>query len=219
MRALIRIGVVIALAAWAAVGLDPDATRAAGRAGVEDSPHPRHVLIIRHAEKTGDKEDVHLSRRGRERADILDRLFTAGPDRPDPFPRPDVLIAASDHKDSHRPIETLSPLAKKLALTLDTRFDSKLPAPADQASAPKKLRLSDLRDELFGTPKYTGKTVLVAWRHSTIPALAAALKADKVPEKWDDAVFDRVWQIDYDKAGAATFRDRPERLLPGDSGK
>ena len=35
----------------------------------------------------------------------------------------------------------------------------------------------------------------------------------------EDTVFDRVWQITYDDQGNATFRDRPQRLLPGDSEK
>jgi hypothetical protein len=217
MRALIRVGHLAVLAVWAAVGLCPGDTRAAAGGAGTDTKYPRHVLIIRHAEKTGDKEDVHLSKRGQERAEVLDRLFVASPGRPDPFPKPDFVFAACDHKDSHRPIETVSPLAKKLGLTVDTRFDSKLPAPADKADAPKKEGMAELRDELFGTPKYAGRTVLVAWRHGTIPALATTLKAGKVPEKWDDEVFDRVWQISYDDVGTATFRDRPQRLLPGDA--
>jgi hypothetical protein len=218
MSVLVRLGGLVVLAACAAVGPVAGDTRTGGVTGA-DTTYPRHVLIIRHAEKTGDKEDVHLSRRGQDRAEALDRLFVTAPGRPDPFPRPDFIFAACDHKDSHRPIETVTPLAKKLKLTVDTRFDNKLPAPADKGDAPKKAGMAELRDELFGTPKYAGKTVLVSWRHSTLPALAGTLKAGKVPEKWGDEVFDRVWQISYDETGAATFRDRPQRLLPGDSEK
>jgi hypothetical protein len=115
-------------------------------------------------------------------------------------------------------VETVTPLAKKLKLTISDRFDSKLPSP-DKTDDAKKPGAAELRDELFSTPKYYGKTILVSWRHSTLPELAKTLKADKVPAKWEDKVFDRVWQITYDDQGNATFRDRPQRLLPGDAEK
>jgi hypothetical protein len=195
------------------------------RAPAEDearktTKYPRHILLIRHAEKTGAKEDVHLSKKGQERAAVLDQLFVVSKDRPEPFPAPDFLFAASHHKDSQRPVETLMPLARKLMLTINDRFDNKLPAGAEQNEKPaKKPGMMELRDELFGSPKYAGKTILVSWRHSTLAALAKTLKASNVPEKWADEVFDRVWQISYDDQGQATIRDRPQRLLPGDAEK
>ena len=183
-----------------------------------NTKYPQHVLIIRHAEKTGDKDDVHLSKQGEERAEALEKLFVASKERPDPFPTPDFIFAASEHKDSKRPVETVTPFAKRLKLTINDRYDSKLPL-KDAKEKPKKEGMAELRDELFNTPKYAGKTVLIAWRHSTIPELATTLKAEKVPEKWDDAVFDRVLQFSYDNEGRAAFRDRPQRLLPKDSEK
>jgi broad specificity phosphatase PhoE len=185
----------------------------------KNTKYPQHILIIRHSEKTGEKDDVHLSKKGKERADALEGLFVASKDRPDPFPTPDFIFAACAHKDSQRPVETVTPLAKKLKLTIDERFDNKLPKPDEKDTPDKKLRAAELRDELFSSPKYAGKTVLISWRHGTLPALATTLKAGKVSEKWADEVFDRVWQIDYDNDGKATFRDRPMRLLPGDSEK
>jgi len=189
--------------------------------GKKTTKYPRHLLLIRHAEKTGDKEDVHLSKQGKERAVVLDQLFVASKERPDPFPTPDFIFAALHHKDSQRPVETVTLLAKKLKLTIDDRFDSKLPATGNDPNEKpaKKPGMVQLRDELFNSPKYHGKTILVAWRHSTISELAKTLKASKVPEKWEDNVFDRVWQITYDDKGTATFRDRPQRLLPGDAEK
>jgi hypothetical protein len=214
MRVLFRTGLVLApVLLLTALG----ASRAPADGEPKSAPRfPATVLIIRHAEKTGDKDDVHLSKQGQERAAVLDQLFVKSQERPDPFPTPDFIFAASEHKDSKRPVETVTPLAKKLKLTIDDRFDNKLPA----KDKPKKPGMVELRDELFGTPpKYAGKTVLIAWRHSTLPALATTLKAEKVPEKWDDDVFDRVWQISYDAEGRATFRDRPQRLLPKDAQK
>jgi hypothetical protein len=183
----------------------------------KNTKYPQCILIIRHAEKTGEKEDIHLSKQGKERAAVLDQLFVASKDRPDPFPTPDFIFAATHHKDSQRPVETVTPLAAKLKLSITDRYDSKLaPPPGEDKPKPG---MKELREELFGTPKYHGKTILVSWRHKTIPDLAKTLGAQKVPEKWEDNVFDRVWQITYDNDGRATFRDRPMRLLPGDSEK
>jgi hypothetical protein len=224
MKALQRMGRGALLAAVVALIA---ACLSETRAPAEGEPktntkYPQCILIIRHAEKTGDKEDVHLSKQGKERADVLEQLFVASKDRPDPFPTPDFIFAASHQKDSQRPVETVTPLAKKLKLSIVDRYDSKLTAKADKTDdnkKPKKEGMVELRDELFGSPKYYGKTILIAWRHTTISELAKTLKASKVPEKWEDKVFDRVWQITYDDQGNATFRDRPQHLLPGDSEK
>ena len=189
----------------------------------KNTRYPQQVLLIRHAEKTGDKADVHLSRQGRERAEVLWQLFVASQDRPDPFPAPDFIFAASNENDSQRPIETVTPLARRLKLPINDTYESKLPAalrPDDgNGKTAKGPGMLGLRDDLFGQPKYFGKTILVSWRHSTIPELAKTLKASKVPAKWEDNVFDRVWQITYDDQGNASFRDRPQRLLPGDAEK
>ena len=53
-----------------------------------NAKYPQHILIIRHAEKTGAADDVHLSTQGKERAFALPQLFVASKDRPDPFPTP-----------------------------------------------------------------------------------------------------------------------------------
>jgi hypothetical protein len=42
---------------------------------------------------------------------------------------------------------------------------------------------------------------------------------EQVPKHWEDAIFDRVWQITFDDKGEATFTDRPQRLLFQDSAK
>ena len=65
-------------------------------------------------------------------------------------------------------------------------------------------------------PKYAGKTVLIAWHHGTIPDLAKALGVKDPPQKWQDEVFDRVWEITYSN-GTASLKNLPEDALPGDS--
>jgi hypothetical protein len=188
----------------------------------KNTKYPKQVLIIRHGEKTGDKADVHLSKQGKERAEALYQLFGTSRDRPEPFPTPDFLFAASDEKDSHRPLETVTPLAMKLQLPVNQTYESRLPASLSKDEGKKTAKgpgMLGLRDEVFGEAKYFGKTILVSWRHTTIPELAKTLKASKVPAKWSDDVFDRIWQITYDADGNATFLDRPQRLLPGDAEK
>jgi hypothetical protein len=225
MNVMQRVGRSALLAAvLSVVGVWFGGSRAPAQDGAgKNTRYPQQVLIIRHAEKTGDKADVHLSGQGRERALVLYQLFVPSKGRPDPFPTPDFIFAASNAKDSQRPLETVTPLAMRLKLPINDTYQSKLPV----ASGPDDLKddpakgpgMVALRDTLFGQPKYFGKTILVAWRHTTIPELAKTLKAGKVPAKWDDNVFDRVWQIAYDDQGNADFRDRPQRLLPGDAEK
>jgi hypothetical protein len=210
MMVLQRIGLLAMLGvAWLCADLAP-----AQEDAKKNAKFPQVVLLIRHSEKTGEKGDIHLSKRGQERADALHRLFEASKERAKPFPTPDFIFAAANDKSSQRPLETVTPLAMKLKLTIHQKFDSKLPLKADD-----KAGMHRLRDEIFGDSKYFGKTILVAWRHSSIPDLAWKLKATNVPTKWDGIVFDRVWQINYDDQGNAIFLDRPQRLLPGDAEK
>jgi hypothetical protein len=115
-------------------------------------------------------------------------------------------------------VETVTPLAKKLKLTINQSYDSKLPA-ALKKEPGKGSSMLELRDEIFGNEKYFGKTILISWRHGTICELAKTFKANNAPAKWDDNVFDRVWHITYDDKGSAVFRDRPQRLFPGDAEK
>jgi streptogramin lyase len=188
------------------------------RQGVVKPALPRHVLIIRHAEKPDDPADIHLTRRGEERAQALPQLFVASPERPDPFPTPDFLFATRPTDKSVRPIETLTPLSMKLKLPIDRGYRNFLPADADVDKKVDRKGVVELADEIIGNKKYAGKTVLICWHHGTIPDLAGRLRATGYPKKWKDAVFDRVWQISYDERGAATFADRPQQL-PGDSPK
>jgi hypothetical protein len=168
--------------------------------------YPAHILIIRHAEKPPDDDNsVSLSPRGKERARALRNLFKKSETRPKKFPTPDFIFATKDSKKSHRPKETVTPLAKRLELKIDDRY-----ADAD---------VDKLARELLDNPKYAGKTVLICWHHGEIPKLASKLNATDAPRHFKGTVFDRVWRIDYDKTGKARFRDLPQRLLAGDSEK
>lgn len=176
--------------------------------------YPKLILIIRHAEKTGSKDDSHLSEPGKERAKQLSCLFEKSEKCPAPLPRPDFIFAAHDSKNSLRPRETVTPLAKQFKLPIDERFHSTAPA-----RDPKAKGAAELADALFNEPKYAGKTILISWRHGALPELARTLKATNAPSKWGDDVYDRVWKITYDRAGKAEFVDLPQRLMTGDSAK
>jgi broad specificity phosphatase PhoE len=171
----------------------------AGRASAatdEPPSSPHIIMIIRHAEKTGEKSDSDLSKKGYERANALATVFPAH------FPRPDYLIATKRSKNSNRPVETITPLSKVLHEEIEAKYKDK--------------EFDKLAHELLTDPKYTGKTLLIAWHHGKLPELAKALGAKDVPDEWDDNVFNRVWELTY-KKGAVTFKDLPENALPEDS--
>jgi hypothetical protein len=197
-----------------AIGLWQGGYDELAKAQAPSQKYPKQILIIRHAEKTGSKEDIHLADAGKERAKQLPLLFEKSEKRPEPLPRPDFIFAARDSKNSQRPRETVINLAKALKLPIDDSYHSTVPA-----KDPKAKGAAELRDELFKEPKYAGKTILISWRHGALPELARTLKAASAPTKWHDAVFDRVWKITYDAAGQAEFADLPQRLMPGDSPK
>src|SRR5262249_8041765 len=111
------------------------------------------------------------------------------------------------------------PLAKKLNLSIDRSFESKVPAVNAEGSAGPKNGIPALRKELLDKPKYAGKTILISWRHSSIPELARALGAKDVPANSAHEFFHRVWQISYDSQGWASFLNRPQPLLPCASSK
>jgi phosphohistidine phosphatase SixA len=162
---------------------------------VQAGSRPRQVLLMRHAEKNGDKTDPHLNSRGYARAAALPRLFPAR------FDVPEFLFASAASKHSNRPAETIAPLARALRLKIDVRFD-------DDRYAP-------LARELLANSRYAGKTVLICWHHGRIPPLAAALGVANPPAPWPDAQFDRVWRIQL-LDGVASLDVLPQHLLDGD---
>lgn len=162
---------------------------------------PRIVMIIRHAEKpdeTGGVKDPDLSKAGFARADALAKVIPAN------FPKPDFLFATKRSKGSNRPVETITPLSKAVHEEISAEFKD------EEFDKLAKLILND--------DKYAGKVVLIAWHHGKIPELAKALGATDAPEKWNSETFDRVWEISYEN-GQASFKDVPQKAMPGDEEK
>ncbi|MEQ1653752.1 MAG: histidine phosphatase family protein [Hyphomicrobium sp.] len=140
---------------------------------------PARVLIMRHAEKTGDPLDPHLSLEGQRRAE---RLVTYVPQT---FGTPDFLIAARTSKKSQRPYDTLAPLAHALGLNIKEKFDDE--------------DVDALVEHLGENQKYGGKFAVISWRHSDIPALIAALGGPRgsYPETWNSSVYNVIFEVSF----------------------
>ncbi len=171
----------------------------------QDGPKDAVVLIIRHAEKPDSGPD--LSPSGQQRAEAYKDYFQKFTVDTKPL-IPDVIFAAKDSKQSHRPKQTVEPFAKAANLPIDTRFT--INQSAELATA---LRATE-----------QGKRILISWHHSDIPALLRALGAKPkslLPDgKWPDPVFDWVLMLSYDQDGhllPAGTRRINEHLMPGDS--
>jgi phosphohistidine phosphatase SixA len=168
---------------------------------------PKRVLILRHGEKPGhpsvdaESDGRSLSTRGFARASALAPYF------PDAFGTPQHLFATRASKHSNRPVETITPLATALGLEINDKH------PDDDYER--------LAEHILGHPKYAGEVVLVCWHHGKISELTACLGGEPPQDRWPDAVFDRVWVIDYPDATEAESRlpvtDLPQKLLFGDA--
>ena len=166
--------------------------------------HPKTILIIRHAEKTGDDGD--LAPEGKKRSGRgIPELFKKSATRPKPFPTPDFIFAAkaSGGKQPN---------------------GGDLDAPLEGSQVGHQLGLQEqgfrrkLVEELYSKPKYAGKTVLICWHHGMIQELADALGVTDAP-KFKSEVFDQVWVVTFDEKGKAQLTIKPQSLLPGDSKK
>ena len=139
------------------------------------------ILVMRHAEKTGDLLDPHLSLEGYARAAKLADYIPAE------IGVPQFLIATSVSKHSMRPIETIQPLAAKIGVAVDA-------SAADQDYGALAVRL-------LSEPRYTvaGTLILVCWHHGNIPSMMHALGAapGSYPDPWDAQVFNQILVLNY----------------------
>ena len=140
---------------------------------------PTQILVMRHAEKTSDPLDPHLSDAGVVRAAKLADFIAAQ------YGTPGALFAAAPSTHSTRPSETLEPLSKKTAIPIDTTF-------ADQDYAA-------LAQQIFSMNCATNAYIVVCWHHCNIPSLLIALRAraGDVSDPWDPQVFNLIIQMDY----------------------
>ncbi|WP_051838486.1 hypothetical protein [Streptomyces sp. NRRL WC-3742] len=168
------------------------------------------VMIIRHGEKpTGDqngrdengrKDGKSLTERGWARANALPGLFAppaAG------LRTPARILAAADQgplAGAHRMRQTVTPLAAKLGLTVDT------------------THAESQEGELAAAALAGVQPVLICWEHSRIGRIVEALGASGsgAPASWPDR-FDLVWVFSRPAGGAWTFQEVRQHLLDGDA--
>jgi hypothetical protein len=162
---------------------------------------PAQVIIIRHAEEPR-ADSIHLSAKGQRRAEALVSFFTADP-RVTQHGPPAALFAPRPRPNrSRRSEETLLPTANALGLTIQEPLHQE--------------QYAELARRLLRNPRLRGKTVVIAWTHSSIPQLATALGVRPSPKGWKSGVYDRAYVITYVR-GRARLVDLPQRVLPGDS--
>ena len=175
------------------------------------------IMIIRHAEKPsedgsisgvsqqGSVDPEELIVRGWQRSGALVRFFrpSCGPLSSPALATPDVIFASGvgKHSKSLRPQHTVLALAEFLGLPLDL----------SHAKGEEDALVADAATR-------TG-TVLIAWEHEAIPAIAGKILGPNVPfpQQWPGDRFDLVWVFDHNPGDQSwTFTQVPQMLLAGD---
>ena len=175
------------------------------------------IMVIRHAEKPtdeapcgvteeGERESESLTVRGWQRAGALAALL-APPDgtlREPALAEPRFIYASKPTKrnGSRRSVETVTPLAAKLSLLVNTNF--------------QRDEYAEMLEDVF----VCRGVVLISWQHDFIPLIARALlgqQATAAPHEWDVDRYDLIWVFDRDpETGLYSFTQVPQNLLAGD---
>lgn len=159
----------------------------------KDEKAPLKVIIIRHAEKPDDGDN--LSCQGLNRALALPQVLYSK------FRLPDYIFVSSINTGKKtgtaRMYQTIVPFAVKYNLKIDTKFD---------VGNEKGLCQSIL--------KKSG-TVLIVWEHDNIPAIAQELGVTGGDKKlkWKGSDFDSIWIITF-KNGKAELTTDKENIDP-----
>ena len=163
---------------------------------------PAEIILIRHAEEPNSGNSVHLSSRGRERAQALVGFFLNDP-RVTQHGVPYVLLAEHPHPGaSVRSRETLEPLGQALGKPVATPVFGE--------------NFSVLANSIRANPRYRGKTIVISWSHRYLSDFAAALGANPRPPAWNKNTFDRAYVLMLTRSGYK-LTNIPQRLLAGDS--
>lgn len=163
------------------------------------SAMPSKVILIRHAEKPKDKDDIHLNEKGYARAKALPSFF----EKYEKGALLKLFAQGQKHSDSSlRPIETLIPTSKKFGIEINHQF--------------VKNESNEMVDYLESSRALDRKTVVVSWGHDELGNISSRL--GKNMGEWSSSVFDRAWVYEFDTNGKLKkFSDVPQKLLPGDS--
>jgi len=147
----------------------------------------QQIILIRHGEEPeGSSPD--LSARGRARAERLAKYL------PKEFGTPGALFAAAPSSSSVRCYLTLRPLADECDLIIGTAHKAE-----EFLNLAAKIRLD---------PALENRLVVVAWTHSELPSLAAALGVVRsdFPKVWNERVFDKTYLLRYKSDGQPKVR-------------
>lgn len=163
---------------------------------------PAQIILLRHAEKPSAKSE-ELSEIGYRRAEALPGVFQSRAEL-QKFGNPVALFAAGydPGNSSKRAIQTMTPTARALGLSLQTDFFK-----GDE---------EQIAEAILNDSSFDQKTVVICWTHSMLPDLAVALGARKSPAKWKGDTYDRFWVLTESGKGYS-FADLPQRALPEDS--
>lgn len=174
-------------------------------------------MLIRHAEKPakdsapfgvtadGDRNKESLEVRGWQRAGALANLLAPnnGHFQHAALAKPQFLFASKPlrRKGSRRPLETLTPLAQKLAVRIDSSF--------------QRSDFENMIEEVFSCKG----VVLICWQREYIPEIASYILGNKkiAPPVWPEDCFDMIWVFDLVTSSSKyTFKQVPQKLLGGD---
>lgn len=180
-------------------------------------PSPQAVMFIRHGEKPGDNGPPHginhkgdsdphsLSVRGWTRAGALAALFAHAPfDTHLDVVVPARIVAtkSTDDYKSKREVDTATPLAHRLALTVDQDFDH--------------AHAAELASSILGDSRPT----LVVWHHGSMTDIISKLPVsnrDDIPHHWPEDRFDLIWTLSKGpEESEYRFAIVPQQLLDGD---
>jgi hypothetical protein len=175
-------------------------------------------MLLRHAEKPdkdaapygvtreGERSKESLQIRGWQRAGALVTLFAPPKGQLNAsLAKPKFLYASKPlrRKGSRRQIETITPLAQRLAIKINWDFP--------------RSDFESMLEEVFSCRG----VVMICWQREYIPEIALKILDDRkiAPSDWPEDRFDMIWVFDLDRSsGRYKFKQVPQRLLMGDSG-
>lgn len=175
------------------------------------------IMLLRHAEKPdrdsvpygvnrkGERSKESLQVRGWQRAGALIGLFAPPTGHLSTnLARPQFLYASKPlkRKGSRRPLQTIIPLADKLAIEINANFP--------------RFDFMSMLEEVYSCRG----AVLICWQREYIPDIALRILDYRkiAPAIWPEDRFDLVWVFDLDRStGRYKFKQVPQNLLKGDS--
>ena len=175
------------------------------------------IILLRHAEKPskdgapfgitrkGERSKESLEVRGWQRAGALANLFAPASDHLQhrALATPHFLYASKPlrRKGSRRPLETITPLAEKLAIKINSDYQrSQLVSMVEDAVSRRGV-------------------VLICWQREFIPDIASLILGAKkiAPGEWPENRYDMIWVFDLQRSSSSyKFRQVPQELLAGD---